>query len=263
MLTEGSISAPRLTAEVLLSYALQQDRAYLYAHSDEELTELAWIHYGRYLHERLNGKPTQYIVKRQEFYGRDFLVTPDVLIPRPETEHLIEAALKRIRPNDTVLDVGCGAGPIGITLALETQTRVYASDISLAALAIAAENARVLNAPVQFVQADLAAPFAERSIDLLVSNPPYIARKEEHGLQREVREYEPHVALFAGQTGLEMYQRLIPEARRILRGGGYLILELGYQSVDAVEAMLAREWSEVEVASDLAGFPRALSARLV
>jgi release factor glutamine methyltransferase len=263
LLTEGSISAPRLTAEVLLSHALQRERAYLYAHSDEELTELAWIHYGRYLHERLNGKPTQYIVKRQEFYGRDFLVTPDVLIPRPETEHLIEAALKRIGPGDAVLDVGCGAGPIAITLALETQARVYASDISLAALAVAVENARVLNATVQFVQADLAAPFGERSIDLLVSNPPYIARKEEPGLQREVREHEPHVALFAGQTGLEMYQRLIPDARRILRTGGHLILELGYQSVDAVEAMLAADWSEIEVARDLAGFPRALSARLV
>src|SRR5579862_8057233 len=118
LLEEDAISAPRLTAEVLLMHALQRDRAYLYAHSADELTELAWIHYGRYLHERLKGKPTQYITGHQEFYCRDFRVTRDVLIPRPETEHLVEAAIARIKPGDVVLDIGTGSGAIAVTLAL-------------------------------------------------------------------------------------------------------------------------------------------------
>ena len=128
---------PRLTAEVLLSHALRQDRAYLYAHSTDELTELAWIHYGRYLDERLKGKPTQYITHKQEFFGRDFYVNSDVLIPRPETEHLVEASLayaRRTQPA-TILDVGTGSGAIATSLALELGRPVWASDISVAALA--------------------------------------------------------------------------------------------------------------------------------
>src|SRR5579864_3371353 len=116
LLQEGAISAPRLTAEVLLAHALHCERPHLYAHSEDELSEIAWIHYGRYLHERLNGKPTQYITGHQEFYGRDFQVTSDVLIPRPETEHLIQACLARIQLGDIVLDVGAGSGAIAITL---------------------------------------------------------------------------------------------------------------------------------------------------
>src|SRR5277367_5073193 len=134
LLEEEAVSAPRLTAEVLLTHALQRERSYLYAHPEEELSEVAWIHYGRYLHERLKGKPTQYITGKQEFYGRPFRVTPGVLIPRPETEHLIEASLSRIQPGQTVLDVGTGSGAIAITLALETDARVFATDLSQAAL---------------------------------------------------------------------------------------------------------------------------------
>src|SRR5712672_1583988 len=130
LLEEGAIGVPRLTAEVLLAHALGRERSYLYAHPEEPLSEAAWLHYGRYLHERLKGKPTQYITGRQEFYGREFRVTPDVLIPRPETEHLIEAASARIRAGDVVLDVGAGSGAIGVTLAIETAGRIYASDIS-------------------------------------------------------------------------------------------------------------------------------------
>src|SRR5271168_3293950 len=118
LLEDEAIAAPRLTAEVLLMHALQKERSYLYAHSDEELVELAWIHYGRYLHERMKGKPTQYITGRQEFYGRDFRVTPDVLIPRPETEHVIEAALQLAPNARRIVDIGTGSGAIAITLAL-------------------------------------------------------------------------------------------------------------------------------------------------
>ena len=262
LLEEGAIAAPRLTAEVLLMHALHRERAYLYAHPEERLSELAWIHYGRYLHERLKGKPTQYITGRQEFYGRDFRVTPDVLIPRPETEHLVSACLARIRPSDRVLDIGTGSGAIAVTLALETSARVVAADISMPALGVAADNARRLQADVAFLACDLASAFVDRSFDVVVSNPPYVPRTDEAGLQREVRDYEPHVALFAGPTGLEIYERLIAEAARVLKPGGWLLVELGYNSVEPVRAMLENGWSEINVEQDLAGLPRVLAARL-
>jgi len=261
LLEDDSISAPRLTAEVLLAHALGRERTYLYAHSDEELTELGWIHYGRYLHERLKGKPTQYITGRQEFYGREFRVTPDVLIPRPETEHLVEACLKRIRPGDRVLDVGAGSGAIAITLALETTVRVYATDISRAALRVADENARRLGATVGFVACDLGGCFRDASFDIMASNPPYVPAADRASLQREVRDYEPEVALYGGPTGLEIYERLVVEARRLLRPGGWLLVELGYNSLEPVRGMFGAEWSEISVQHDLAGLPRVLAAR--
>ncbi|HEV8039981.1 MAG TPA: peptide chain release factor N(5)-glutamine methyltransferase [Bryobacteraceae bacterium] len=259
---EDSIAAPRLTAEVLLSHALHREREYLYAHPEEELTEVAWIHYGRYLHQRLQGKPTQYITGRQEFYGREFRVTPDVLIPRPETEHLVEASLSHIHPGDKVLDVGTGSGAIAISIALESTAQVYATDISTAALRVAAENARRLSAPVLFFAADLLSCFANASFDLIASNPPYVPKTDHPALQREVRDYEPEVALFGGPSGLEIYERLIPEARRVLRPGGWLLLELGYNSLERVREMLGAGWCEISVQADLAGLPRVLAARL-
>src|SRR5215471_5342612 len=146
LLEEAKIAAPRLTAEVLMARAIGRDRSWLYANYDEELRELWWIHYGRYLHERLKGKPTQYITGRQEFYGREFRVTPDVLIPRPETEHVVEAALALARGARRVLDIGTGSGALSVTLQLETGAQVWATDISSRAARIAAENAQRLGA---------------------------------------------------------------------------------------------------------------------
>jgi len=263
LLEAGVIGVPRLTAEVLLAHALGRERAYLYAHAEEELSEVAWLHYGRYLHERLKGKPTQYITGRQEFYGREFLVTPDVLIPRPETEHLVEAALARIRPGDKALDIGAGSGAIAISLALETGAAVCATDISDAALRVASGNSRRLAASVTFLACDLASCFADRSFDVVASNPPYVSRSDQPVLQREVRDFEPEVALFAGPTGLEVYQRLIVDARRVLRPGGWLLLELGYNSLEPVRAMLETGWGDSTVLPDLAGVPRVLSTRRV
>ncbi len=262
LLEEGAISAPRLTAEVLLSHALKRERSYFYAHPEEELSSVAWIHFGRYLHERLQGKPTQYITGRQEFYGREFLVSPHVLIPRPETEHLVEAAMKRISPGDTVLDVGTGSGAIAISLALETRARVVACDLSLAAIQVATRNARCLCASVQWLACDLLSAIACRSVDVLVSNPPYVARTDEAGLQREVRDWEPHLALFAGPNGMEIYERLIQQASKVLRPGGWLLLELGYNSLKPVQDLLGGEWCDIELVHDLAGFPRVLAAKL-
>jgi len=261
LLEEAAIAAPRLTAEVLLAHAIHRERVYLYAHPEEELAEIGWIHYGRYLSERLDGKPTQYITKRQEFYGREFAVGPDVLIPRPETEHLVEAVIAKIRPADTVLDVGSGSGAIAITLALETRARVFASDVSSPALRVAAANARRLEAQVEFLGCDLASCFGPLSIDVLVSNPPYVPRTDRPSLQREVRDWEPEVALFAGPSGLEMYERIIEQARIVLRASGWLLFELGYNSLGPVRDMLGAGWEDIEVHSDLAGLPRVLEAR--
>jgi len=262
LLEDGEISAPRLTAEVLLSFALNCDRSYLYAHPEVSLSDIAWLHYGRYLHERLKGKPTQYITKRQEFFGREFRVTPDVLIPRPETEHLVEAAVSGIRPEHTVLDVGCGSGAIAISIVLETGAAVYGSDVSMAALQVARENAARLGGQVHWLASDLMSAFAHRSIDVLVSNPPYVPRTDVSNLQREVRDWEPHLALFAGLTGLEIYERLIMQARSVLKRGGWLLLELGFNSLEPVQSMLDGEWRDIEVRADLAGLPRVISARL-
>jgi release factor glutamine methyltransferase len=261
LLEEAGVSVPRLTAEVLLSHAIRRDRVYLYAHPEEELTELGWIHYGRYLHERIAGKPTQYITKRQEFYGREFIVGPDVLIPRPETEHLVETAIAKIRPGDLVLDVGVGSGAIAVTLALETSARVFATDISQPALRVAAANARLLKADVTLLAADLASCMRRGSIDVLVSNPPYVPQTDRPALQREVRDYEPHIALFAGPSGLDVYERLTEQARTVLRPGGWLLLELGYNSLEPVRELLSGDWVDIEVRSDLAGIPRVIEAK--
>ena len=277
LLEDAGVAAPRLTAEILLMHAISLDqtcdRAWLYAHSGDELRELWWIHYGRYLHERMQGKPTQYITGRQEFYGREFRVTPDVLIPRPETEHIIETVLSggvsgvgasqsRFPRDSRILDIGAGSGAIAVTLALETKARVFATDISRAALNVAAENARRLDAHVSFVACDLGSAFADATFDIVASNPPYVPARDRANLQREVRDFEPSIALFAGDDGLDVYRRLIPEARRLLKPGGWLILELGSESLGPVREML-EGWGDITVLNDLAGITRVIRAKSI
>ena len=264
LLESGAISVPRLTAEVLLGHAMHCERSYLYAHSSDSLTQLAWIHYGRYLNERLKGKPTQYVTHRQEFYGRDFYVNEDVLIPRPETEHLVEDAIGHIRHRDPrrILDVGTGSGAIAISIALECDRHVLASDISLPALKVARRNSASHRAQASFLQSDLLSAVGPASIDLLVSNPPYVPGADAANMQAEVRDFEPHVALFASDDGFEIYQRLIDQAEVVVSRHGRIIMEMGYRSLDRVREMLEPRWTDIQVMSDLAGLPRVIAATL-
>lgn len=247
---------------MLLSHAVHCARTYLYAYPERELKEVEWIHYGRYLHERLSGKPTQYITGRQEFYGRDFRVNPAVLIPRPETEHLVEAAVKRLAAGARILDVGTGSGAIAISVALELGTPTIGCDISRDAIAVARRNTERLRAPVEFVCADLLAPFATGSVDAVLSNPPYVPRGKRDSLQQEVRDFEPEVALFGGEDGNEIYAALFAQAARVLKPGGWLMLELGFESLEAVLGMAETGWQDVATTDDLAGIPRVMTARL-
>lgn len=262
LLEEAQAMAARLNAEVLLGHALGRERSYLFAHPEELLSEVAWIHFGRYLHQRLQGKPTQYITQKQEFYGRNFHVSPAVLIPRPETEHVVERVLE-LSAKGPLADVGCGSGAIGITLALELGRPVVLTDISPAALAVAAANAVALGAEVQLLECDVSTALAPASLELLVSNPPYIPLADAATLQREVRDYEPALALFGGESGNEVYAKVIADAERVLRPGGWLVLELGFGSAAAVRGLLKpASWPTVTVEPDLAGITRVLSARL-
>ncbi len=258
------VSAPRLTAEVLLADVLGRDRSFLYGHSEDALAAESNDAFLRAIDQRAAGTPTQYITRHQEFYGRDFLVTPDVLIPRPETEHVVETALRLAPPGAAIVDAGCGSGAIAISLTLEmpgAPATVFATDISHSALAVSRENACRLGARVHLIECDLVSAIAPRSIDLLVSNPPYIPLEEEAGLPREVREHEPHKALFAGPGGLDAYRALIADAQRVLRPGGWLVLELGYRQSNAVSQMLDGRWCNTEIVCDLAGLPRVLAAQ--
>jgi release factor glutamine methyltransferase len=262
VLERASVPAPRLTAEVLLCHALGADRAFLYAHSTDELSELSSIGFRGYLRERLAGKPTQYITRRQEFYGRDFFVNQDVLIPRPETEHLVAAAIAAVRERGygRILDVGTGSGAIAISLALETARRVIASDVSLEALRIAEQNRATHQAAVVFFAGNLAEAVRASHLDLLLSNPPYVPATDAANLQREVRDWEPAVALYGGESGNEIYASLIEQAKSAVRSGGQLMLELGFRSVDFVMPRLQAHWTSIQVLDDLAGLPRVVIA---
>jgi release factor glutamine methyltransferase len=260
-LVQGSIGVPQLTVEVLLCHLLGCEKSYLFAHPERELTAEQIERFDRLIDERLSGKPTQYITGVQEFQGRDFRVTPDVMIPRPETEFVVETVRKMAPNARRIVDAGTGSGAIAITLQLESGAEVIATDVSLPALRVARSNASTLGVGVHFIRCDLITALASRSVDVVASNPPYVPQADEEGLQREVRDFEPHVALFGGASGLDCYRRLIAESPRVLRPGGWLIVEFGIRQLGPVQDMLGAGWTETRVVVDLAGLPRVLAAR--
>jgi release factor glutamine methyltransferase len=257
LLKEAGVEPPRLTAELLLCHALQRDKVHLFSHSGDRLEEVVWIHYGRYLHERMQGRPVQYITGKQEFYGRDFRVRPGVLIPRPETEHLIEFVLSLARPLGRIVDAGVGSGAICVTLAAELGRAVLGVDLEETPLAVTRENARRHGARVELVRGDWLSAARLASVDVLVSNPPYIGLRDRPGLQREVKDFEPERALFAGEDGLAAYRVMEPQAWEVVKPGGIVALEIGSEAA----AELFARWSEVRVTPDLAGRPCLLTAR--
>jgi release factor glutamine methyltransferase len=273
LLEKNGVPSARPTAEVLLMHAAGCDRAHLYAHPERELTDSEWVHYGRYLNERLQGKPTQYITGHQEFWGMDFLVNPAVLIPRPETELVVEATLKLAReyfpeePELFIADVGTGSGCIAVALATELpNAKIFALDQSKDALQTARENARRcgVDSRIAFLESDLlycASGQTMPPLAMVVSNPPYVSEKDRETIMREVREFEPPAAVFAGESGAEVYAKLIPQAAAALRLAGYLVLELGYDSQERVRELLSGpEWKQVEWRRDLSGIVRVVTA---
>jgi len=258
------VSSPRLNAEVILAHCLSVDKTYLYTHDERALADAEFQKIEEALYERISGVPVQYIVGRQEFYGRYFMVNPDVLIPRPETEYIVEAVLD-LHPGSgsCIIDVGTGSGCIGLTLALELpRASVTITDISYQALLTAKTNAVQLSAKASIVCMDLL-DAAGGPFDIVVSNPPYVSRGETSRLQIEVREHEPHVALFGEEDGLAAYRKLIPSAERVLRPGGHLIMEVGAGLERRVLDLFGAHWEIFPTRKDLQGIPRTISARKV
>ena len=273
----ANVPSHTLAAELLLMHTLGRDRAWLYTHPEEPLESTAKEKYFELVERRAAGTPTQYLTGKQEFWGLEFEVTPAVLIPRPETEHVVEVSLARLgrRKNSLPLriaDVGTGSGCLAIALAHELPgAEVVATDISAAGLEVARRNAARHGAGerIEFVECHLLDAFltswpdsSGARFDLIVSNPPYVARSEAEELPREVLEHEPATALFGGERGDEIYAPLAVQAAKLLEQGGVLVLELGYNMSIAVGALFepARGWIRVSITEDLAGIPRVLAA---
>jgi release factor glutamine methyltransferase len=298
-LTADRVPSPRLNAELLLMFTLNCDRAYLHAHPERELTASEQLRYEAALAERARGIPAQYITGHQEFWGMDLIVTPAVLIPRPETEHAIETVLELVRahveftnvelanvgwalmPANSIhvptanvaplspaksihiADVGTGSGCIALALAQELpQAEIHATDISPAALEIARANAsrHQLETRIHFHETDLLTGLTPETFDFVVSNPPYVGESEEDQVQLEVRKFEPRNAVFAGPTGLEVVTRLIPQAHAALRPGGWLVIEISGTIAAPVQHLL-QNWNDVLLIPDLQSIPRIARAR--
>lgn len=262
---EGVSAQPRRDAELLLLRAIDRDRPFLLTHPEAELTPAQIAQYDAWLRRRITHEPIQYILGEQEFYGLTFAVTPDVLIPRPETEHLVEALLTRVRHDEAlrIADVGTGSGAIAIALACALpRAHFTALDISEAALAVAQRNAAAHHVEnrMQFLRSDLLNTVAGEHFDAIVSNPPYVAEADRAALEPQVRDYEPASALFAGPSGLDIYRRLIPQAYAALKPGGWLLMEIGQGQRDAL-AQLLTNWNNLCFIDDLQKIPRVAVAQ--
>jgi len=270
-LESAKVPGAPLAAELVLMHVLGRDRAWLYAHPEQPLSIEHASQFFALVAYRAAGTPTQHLTGKQEFWGIEFEVSPDVLIPRPETEHLIEVALARLgdsRRGAPLLaaDVGTGSGCIAVALAKELpNAKISATDISSAALLVARRNAERhgVAGRITFLECNLldAAP-VQVPFDLILSNPPYVARKDSPSLATEVRDHEPALALFAGDDGLALYPSIISQGAERLRPGGLLVLELGLGLFEPVSDMLdaLRGWTRVSATQDLAGIVRVISA---
>ena len=279
-LTTERVPSPRMNAELLLMFTLNCDRAYLYAHPERELTPEEGSRYEEALTQRARGVPAQYITGHQEFWGLDLIVTPAVLIPRPETEHLIETVLPLAKPlkSPKIADVGTGSGAIALALARELpEAEIHATDNSPAALEIAEANAARLQLEFRtlpngehqrrlfFHDTNLLDGLEPTTFDFVVSNPPYVGESEEDEVQLEVRKFEPRRAVFAGATGLEVIEKLIPTAHHALKPGGWLAMEISGTIAEHVRGLLqvsgSYSWDDVRITPDLQGIPRIASAQ--
>jgi release factor glutamine methyltransferase len=286
-LREARVPSFTLAAELLLLHVFGRDRTWIYAHPEEIISAEGAARYFALIARRAAGEPTQFLTGKQEFWGLEFEVTPDVLIPRPETEHLIEVALDRLAVRELragrrqtlsgeglqIADVGTGSGCIAIALAKELPgAKFFATDISPAAVAVAERNAvrHGFSDRIQFVESNLLECLGVSSLatrnsplffDLIASNPPYVGRREAAMLPREVREHEPELALYGGEEGYELYAALIAQSAQHLKPGGILVLELGHDTLSAVRPLLdTGHWTNVGVTKDLAGIPRVIAA---
>jgi release factor glutamine methyltransferase len=252
-----------MNAELLLMFILGSDRAYLYAHPERELTNDEAKRYEGALTERSSGVPAQYITGHQEFWGMDLIVSPAVLIPRPETEHVVESVLECVAKDDLprdlcIADVGTGSGCIALALAKElSHAEIHAIDISAAALEIARVNSarHQLQERIRFHEADLLTGFVTSSFDFVVSNPPYVGESEEDQVQLEVRKFEPRSSVFGGPVGTEVIARLIPQARTVLKPGGRLVMEIS-ETIAQQTRLLLQNWRGIEFKRDLQSIRR-------
>lgn len=269
---ERRIENPRLNAELLLAHSIGLSKEQLYIRLHEPMAKETEERWEAFVQRRASGEPLQYILGRQEFWSIDLKVDPRVLIPRPETEHLVEEALSILikissQKIPSVLELGTGSGAIAIALAKEFPILcMIATDLSMEALEVARENAKRAGVShlIGFVRGDLLAPFREGEVfDLILSNPPYLSEAEIEGLPREVREHEPIIALQGGRDGLEFYRRVIPQIPSYLKKGGWLLLEVGHTQARRVSEWIEKVSSFVELGTvrDLAGIERVVKAQ--
>ena len=265
ILQHAGVPEARREAGSLLSFVIGKDRTFLISHAEDELDELCVVQFRDAVERRAAGEPLQYITGVQDFFGREFRVTPDVLIPRPETELLVEAALEVNETAKSICDIGTGSGCIPLTLLCELRNaRAVAVDKSPAALEIAKFNAQKLSVAerVEFVISDCFDSLEPREFDLIVSNPPYVSAGVVAGLQREVRDHEPLIALSPGPDGLSIIRRLVQDAPAFLTPGGHLIMEIGFDQGEAVQRLIdANVWDLREIRPDLQGIPRIVVLR--
>ena len=271
-LRKAGVSEARRDAGSLLAHVIGRDRTFILSHADDPISEEQLEKFRKTLEWRAGGEPLQYITGHQEFFGLDFEVISDVLIPRPETELLVETALRLVSNREAapiICDVGTGSGCIAVTLLHELpHAQGMAIDISPAAIEVAKRNAsrHSVSERLEFVVSDCFAALNRKDplFDLVVSNPPYIAVGELEGLQREVRDYEPHLALEAGADGLSIIRRLLGDAGAYLKPGGHFLFEIGFDQREAVDSLIGPlvsrgVWRLLDVYLDLQGIPRTVA----